>query len=188
MLCENWWHDTARELLLPNLSWCHPDSRQCCIGWRFPARCTTTLCGKSKIGWMRVNVVWIIVHWNVSISFPPISHFPPNYIQQNELRKAKKEFPLLGEAPSQVLQTTIRRLHDAWNYFQERGFGFPRFQKFGQMKSMLFPQFKTNPITGWQISLPKVGKIPINLHRPIPEGWVTERYFLDIPWHSSPNG
>ncbi len=40
---------------------------------------------------------------------------------------------------------------------------------------MLFPQFKTNPITGWQISLPKVGKIPINLHRPIPEGFVVKQ-------------
>jgi putative transposase len=91
----------------------------------------------------------------------------------------------LGEAPSQVLQTTIRRLHDAWNYFQERGFGFPRFKKFGQMKSMLFPQFKTNPITGYspsaasaslrQISLPKVGKMPINLHRPIPDGFAVKQ-------------
>jgi putative transposase len=76
-------------------------------------------------------------------------------------------------------------LHDAWSYFQERGFGFPRFKKFGQIKSMLFPQFKTNPITGYspsaasaslrQISLPKVGKMPINLHRPIPDGFVVKQ-------------
>ena len=106
---------------------------------------------------------------------PADKPFPTYYIQQNALPKAKKEFPQLGEAPSQVLQTTIRRLHDAWNYFQERGFGFPRFKKCGQMKSMLFPQFKTNPITGWQINLPKVGKMPINLHRPIPEGFVVKQ-------------
>ncbi len=106
---------------------------------------------------------------------PADKPFPTYYAQQNALPKAKKEFPQLGEAPSQVLQTTIRRLHDAWNYFQERGFGFPRFKKFGCWKSMLFPQFKTNPITGWQISLPKVGKMPINLHRPIPEGFVVKQ-------------
>ena len=105
---------------------------------------------------------------------PADKPFPTYYNQQNALPKAKKEFPQLGEAPSQVLQTTIRRLHDSWNYFQQRGFGFPRFKKFGQMNSMLFPQFKTSPITGWQISLPKVGKIPINLHRPIPEGFVVK--------------
>jgi len=40
---------------------------------------------------------------------------------------------------------------------------------------MLFPQFKANPITGWQISLPKLGKIPINLHRPIPDGFVVKQ-------------
>jgi putative transposase len=106
---------------------------------------------------------------------PADKPFPTYYIQQNALPKAKKEFPELGKGPSQVLQTTIRRLHDAWNYFQQRGFGFPRFKKFGQIKSLLFPQFRANPITGWQISLPKVGKIPINLHRPIPEGFVVKQ-------------
>lgn len=40
---------------------------------------------------------------------------------------------------------------------------------------MLFPQFKTNPITGWQIKLPKLGLIPINLHRTIPEGFVVKQ-------------
>ncbi|MBD0347050.1 MAG: transposase [Coleofasciculus sp. Co-bin14] len=106
---------------------------------------------------------------------PADKPFPTYYNQQNALPKAKKEFPRLGEPPSQVLQTTIRRLHEAWNYFQERGFGFPRFKKLGQMKSILFPQFKANPITGWQINLPKVGKMPINLHRPIPEGFVIKQ-------------
>jgi putative transposase len=48
---------------------------------------------------------------------PADKPFPTCYIQQNALPKAKKEFPELGEPPSQVLQTTIRRLHDAWNYF-----------------------------------------------------------------------
>ncbi len=101
--------------------------------------------------------------------------FPGYHQQQNNLPKAKKEFPWLKKVPSQVLQTNIRRLHDAWDFFQKRGYGFPRFKKFGQMKSMLFPQFKSNPITGWQIKLPKLGLIPINLHRPIPDGFVVKQ-------------
>ena len=118
--------------------------------------------------------------------------FPGYHQQQNNLPKAKKEFPRLKKVPSQVLQTNVRRLHDAWDFFQKRGYGFPRFKKFGQMKSMLFPQFKTNPLldtiahggnpqdrfvslTGWQIKLPKLGLIPINLHRPIPEGFVVKQ-------------
>jgi transposase len=35
---------------------------------------------------------------------------------------------------------------------------------------MLFPQVKANCLTGWQIYLPKIGSIPVNLHRPIPDG------------------
>lgn len=101
--------------------------------------------------------------------------FPGYHEQQNNLPAAKEKFPKLAEVPSQVLQTTIRRLHDTWDYFRKRGFGFPRFKKYGQFKSILFPQFRTNPITGWQIKLPKLKNVQINLHRPIPEGFVVKQ-------------
>lgn len=101
--------------------------------------------------------------------------FPSYHQQQNNLPRAKKEFPRLKSVPSQVLQTNIRRLHDAWDFFRHRGYGFPRFKKVGQMKSMLFPQFKTNPITGWHIQIPKLGKVAINLHRPVPDGFVVKQ-------------
>lgn len=101
--------------------------------------------------------------------------FPGYHQQQNNLPKAKKLFTRLASVPSQVLQTNIRRLHDAGDFFQKRGYGFPRFKKYGQMKSILFPQFKVNPITGWQISLPKLGLVQINLHRPIPDGFVVKQ-------------
>ena len=97
--------------------------------------------------------------------------FPSYHQQQNNLPKAKKKFPRLKTVPSQVLQTNIRRLHDSWDSFRARGYGFPRFKKYGQMKSMLFPQFKTNPLSDWTIQLPKLGKVQINLHRPIPQGF-----------------
>ena len=101
--------------------------------------------------------------------------FPSYHQQQNNLPKAKKQFSRLKSVPSQVLQTNIRRLHDSWDSFRARGYGFPRFRKYGRMKSMLFPQFKTNPLTGWQIQLPKLGKVQINLHRPIPDGFVIKQ-------------
>ena len=115
--------------------------------------------------------------------------FPGYQQQQNNLPKAKKQFPELKSVPSQVLQTNIRRLHDAWDFFRNRGFGFPRFKKYGQMKSILFPQFKANPLTGLldsvalrerapsvgQIKLPKLGLVQINLHRPIPDGFVIKQ-------------
>jgi putative transposase len=101
--------------------------------------------------------------------------FPSYHQQQNSLPKAKKQFPRLKVVSSQVLQTNIRRLHDAWDFFQKRGYGFPRFKKFGQLKSVLFPQFKSNPLSDWTIQLPKLGKVQINLHRPIPEGFVIKQ-------------
>jgi putative transposase len=102
---------------------------------------------------------------------PADEPFPSYHRQQNNLPKAKKQFPHLGKVHSQVLQTTIRRLHDTWEAFQKRGYGFPRFKKKGRFKSFVFPQFKDNPIASSSIKLPKIGAVPINLHRPIPEGF-----------------
>ena len=105
----------------------------------------------------------------------PELKFPGEIQQLNNLPKAKKEFPRLSEVPSQVLQQAIKQLHRGWEYFQERGFGFPRFKKYGQFKSLLFPQFKENPVTNLHIKLPKIGSIPINLHRPIPRGFAVKQ-------------
>lgn len=101
--------------------------------------------------------------------------FPSYQRQQDQLPKAKKESPQLAALHSQVLQTTVRRLHDTWEAFQKQGFGFPRFKKFGQFRSFVFPQFKSNPVTGNHIKLPKIGWVPINLHRPIPEGFTVKQ-------------
>jgi putative transposase len=101
--------------------------------------------------------------------------FPSEVQQLNNLPKAKKDFPRLSEVPSQVLQQAIKQLHKGWEYFQKRGFGFPRFKKFGHFKSLLFPQFKENPVTNLHLKLPKLGVIPINLHRPIPTGFVVKQ-------------
>jgi putative transposase len=101
--------------------------------------------------------------------------FPGEVNQLNSLPRAKKEFPCLSEVPSQVLQQAIKQLHRGWEYFQARGFGFPRFKKYGQFKSLLFPQFKESPVTGYHLKLPKIGAIPINLHRPIPNGFTLKQ-------------
>src|SRR4028118_221488 len=105
----------------------------------------------------------------------PELKFPCEVYQLNNLPKAKKKFPKLSEVPSQVLQQAIKQLHKGWGYFQERGFGFPRFKKYGQLLSLLFPQFKDNPVTNLHVKLPKIGAIPINLHRPIPNGFVVKQ-------------
>ncbi len=101
--------------------------------------------------------------------------FPGYHQQQNNLPKAKKTFERLKAVPSQVLPTNIRRLHDAVDFFLKRGYGFPRFKKFGQMKSKLFPQFRVSPIAGNTLKLPKLGNVATNFHRPIPDGFVVKQ-------------
>ncbi|MFB8797149.1 MAG: transposase [Microcoleus sp.] len=121
---------------------------------------------------------------------PADSPFPGEVKQLNALPSAKKVFPRLGKVPSQVLQQALKQLHRAWEGFQKVGHGFPRFKKFGQFKSLLFPQFKQNPVTVVHIALPKLGLISINLHRPIPQGFVVKQVRIinkaDI-WYASIN-
>ncbi|QSJ14797.1 transposase [Nostoc sp. UHCC 0702] len=116
--------------------------------------------------------------------------FPSEVLQLNALPSAKKIFPRLGEVPSQVLQQALKQLHRAWEGFEKVGHGFPRFKKFGQFKSLLFPQFKENPVAELNLKLPKLGLIPINLHRPIPSGFVVKQVRIinkaDI-WYASIN-
>ncbi len=101
--------------------------------------------------------------------------FPTEVNQLNALPDAKKDFPRLGEVPSQVLQQAIKQLHRSWEGFQKLGHGFPRFKKYGQLKSLLFPQFKQSPIVGNNLLLPKLGLVKVNLHRPIPDGFIVKQ-------------
>jgi putative transposase len=97
--------------------------------------------------------------------------YPDYYKQQNALTAVKEKLPHLKDVQSQVIQEPIRRVEAAFAAMKARGHGFPRFKKFGQYRSFLFPQFKDNPILGSTIKLPKLGAMPIVLHRPIPEGF-----------------
>lgn len=101
--------------------------------------------------------------------------FPNEAVQHSALPKAKKEFPRLALVPSQVLQQAIKQLHRSWERFQKQGHGFPRFKKYGQFKSLLFPQFKESPVQGNYLLLPKLGRVQVNLHRPIPNGFVVKQ-------------
>ncbi|NEP36344.1 MULTISPECIES: RNA-guided endonuclease TnpB family protein [Moorena] len=104
---------------------------------------------------------------------PPDEPYPSEYKQNAELAKAKKTNPRLKAVPAQNLQCTIKQLHKGFDFMRERGFGYPRFKKPGKLRSTLFPQFKTSPLDAQNnvIKLPKLGKVTINLHRPIPDGF-----------------
>ncbi|NJO77140.1 MAG: transposase [Cyanobacteria bacterium RM1_2_2] len=102
---------------------------------------------------------------------PADTPYPDYYRQKKALTEAKKTNPGLKAVHSQVLQDVIGRVDAAFAAMKQRGYGFPRFKKFGQFKSFLFPQIDNDAMTGNQIKLPKLGKIAINLHRPIPDGF-----------------
>ena len=97
--------------------------------------------------------------------------YPSEVRQLNNLAKAKRTIPHLKTVPAQNLQQVIKRLHKSFDFMRARGFGYPRFKKYGQFRSTLFPQFKKSPLdtANGTITLPKLGKVAINLHRPIPE-------------------
>ncbi len=106
---------------------------------------------------------------------PAALPFPSYLEQKRQLTQWKKENPWFKAVHSQVTQDVVKRMHNTWEAFKKRGFGFPRFKKYGQLRSFLFPQFKDNPLTGYQIKLPKIGSVLIELHRPIPEGFVIKQ-------------
>lgn len=127
--------------------------------------------------------------------------YPDYYKQQNALTQAKKNIPEFKAVHSQVLQDALKRLDRAFKMRTERGFGFPRFKKIGRYRSFVFPQFKQPPLVPpnkevatselgsdardrrgdasrrgvWQIKLPKIGKMPIVLHRAIPEDYIVKQ-------------
>jgi len=106
---------------------------------------------------------------------PADTPYPDYYKQQDALTAVKQKILELQDVQSQVLQDALKRLDKAFKFMKERGFGFPRFKKYGQYRSFVFPQFKSNPVTGYQIKLPKIGAVPIALHRPIPDGFVVKQ-------------
>lgn len=100
----------------------------------------------------------------------------PSYLEQKrQLTQWKKISEKLRLVHSQVTQDVVKRMHNTWEAFKARGFGFPRYKKFGSLRSFLFPQFAENPITGYHIKLPKMGLVTINQHRPIPSGFVVKQ-------------
>ena len=104
---------------------------------------------------------------------PADTKYPDYYHQKRQLTEAKKTNPELKAVQSQVLQEVVGKVDKAFRAFHQRGIGYPRFRK--KIRSMVFPQFKTCPIVGDKIKLPKIGSVKIILHRPIPEGFVVKQ-------------
>jgi putative transposase len=88
--------------------------------------------------------------------------------QQNALPELKKERPWFKHVYSQVLQDVLKRLDKAYQRFFTQRHGFPKYKKKGQWNSITYSQYEDLPENG-MITVPKVGKIKLVYHRPIPE-------------------
>jgi putative transposase len=114
-----------------------------------------------------VNACSLVSEFIIGAEVP----YPNYYKQQNALTAVKDTLPHLKDVQSQVIQEPLRRVDAAFVAMKARKHGFPRFKKYGQYRTFLFPQFKESPVIGSQIKLPKIGLMPIVLHRPIPDGF-----------------
>lgn len=171
-----------------------PKQQELMLGWMETCRRLYNRCLRNLKDWLNSRKCSL---YSCSIDreyiISPDIPFPSYLEQKRQLTQWKKTNPYLKQVHSQVSQDCVKRLHNTWERFKSKKFGFPRFKKFGRYQSFLFPQFKESPITpsnlplqgktkrslslrrgvgrGGFIKLPKIGQVEINLHRPIPDGF-----------------
>ncbi|MDZ8263346.1 transposase [Nostoc sp. ChiQUE01b] len=105
----------------------------------------------------------------------PIDTPRPTYASQcKSLTEAKKEYPDLKKVQSQVLQQTLKRLEVAFVAMWERNHGFPRFKKYGRMRSFVFPQMKGDRFKPGMVNFPVIGWVKFRQSRDIPDGGVAK--------------
>jgi putative transposase len=95
------------------------------------------------------------------------------YQQKAELPGIKEAMPEYGEVHSQVLQDVVLRVDRAFQGFFRRWRegqtpGYPRFHGRDRYNSFTYPQYGNGAtLDGSALTLSKIGRIPIRLHRPI---------------------
>ena len=93
--------------------------------------------------------------------------------QQAELPELKVSFPEYADIYAQVLQDVILRVERAFQAFfrriqQGKQPGYPRFQGRTRYHSFTYPQYRGGvTLDGDILSLSKIGRIPMRLHRPM---------------------
>ncbi|GGA20752.1 RNA-guided endonuclease TnpB family protein [Okeania sp. KiyG1] len=108
---------------------------------------------------------------------PQLRDNPDYYSQKKDLVNTKDKFRGYKLIHSQVLQDCIKRVKlvfDRWFKANKSGYklGRPRFKKTSRYRSFTYPQIKFDCIEGNKINLPKIGKVKLIQHRPIPEGFI----------------
>ena len=90
---------------------------------------------------------------------------------------SKKLFPEYKDVPSHSLQDVVKRVERTFDRWLKRDCngkrsGKPRFKGVGRYRSIGFPDpVKPEHVDGKFVQLPKLGKLKLILHRPIPDGF-----------------
>lgn len=119
-----------------------------------------------------------------SLISEPIGEIPQQidyYSQQSELKETKKLFSEYAGIYCEVQQMNLQRLDKAWKRWHipdktgKRG-GRPKFKKRGEKPSFSFSRVNHPKaacfLEGNILRIPKIGLIPVIVHRPIPDGFV----------------
>ena len=101
--------------------------------------------------------------------------YPDYYKQAASLTQARKSIPALKAVNAQALQQTLKRLEQAFKRRKTHGAGFPRFKKYGRMRSFVFPQLGKHPLGNGWVKLPKLGQVKIRQSRPWPDGFIPKQ-------------
>jgi putative transposase len=118
-----------------------------------------------------------------SIISEPIGEIPETvnyYTQQSALKETKKIFHEYKDIYAEVQQINIQRLEKAWwrwltpDQTLKRA-GRPRFKKKGELRSFGFSRVNhpkaAGFLTGTTFRIPRIGEIPVIVHRPILNGF-----------------
>ena len=112
----------------------------------------------------------------VSCSIAPLKDKPSYHSQATDLPNTKSLFPEYKGVYSQVLQECVKRVEKTCDRplkgdVNGNRSGKPRFKGRGRYRSFTYPQMKQDCIQGKFINLPKIGRVKLILHRPIPDGF-----------------
>lgn len=113
----------------------------------------------------------------ISCGIAPLKDKPNRWSQQKDLANTKSLFNDYKELPSHTLQDVIARVEktfDRWLKGDRNGkkSGRPRFKGKNRYHSLTFPDpIKPEHAQGKFIQLPKIGKVKMILHRPVPDGF-----------------
>ena len=119
-----------------------------------------------------------------SIISEPIGEIPDkvDYVaQQSALKETKQLFPHYKDIWAESQQVNLQRLKKAWERWMipdksgKRG-GRPCFKKQGESRSFVYPRVNDKragaQLNDGILKLSKIGKIPVIMHRSLPDGFV----------------